>query len=545
MEGHLPNARRDNRVLPLLQAMFAQDAPGISDGHLLRRFLDQRDERAFAVLVRRHGSMVLGVCRRILGNHADAEDACQAAFMVLVRKAPSLTGRRFIGDWLHGVARRTSLKARSAAARRRAVEPAMARSEAQGEQPRNDWLPRLDEEIARLPEKYRLPLVLCDLQGKTRQQASQQLDWPEGTVAGRLVRARALLAKRLLRGEAFFGDSGTAKAAMPVGLVQSTIEAAAWAVRGKTLAQGAFSHSALVIAQGVMRTMFWNKVKFAGLAIVTMVAIAGVGERAVQLLPVGAHEQDVQTIATQHQPANVQKLRETTQPDQPDDKKALLKLINELVMAGKLQWDARIDDYHKGSTTVDFVLITSRELLKAELMQAAKKTDGSAIAVYQAHLDRMLDVERIAKAKYDAGQVTASGYFLVVYARIEGKIWLEEARHTTSGIENKSKKGEQAKIESSRLQLEARWREFLAGKTTADFVVGAAQNLLESELVSVDTNQAKIAVLDKHLRLAFERWKTAKGEFESGRIADLPFAQFRQQYEDIRTRRLAELRDKE
>jgi RNA polymerase sigma factor (sigma-70 family) len=153
--------------------MFAHDAEGISDGQLLRRFLNDRDERAFAVLVRRHGSMVLGVCRRILGNHADAEDACQAALLVLVRKAPSLSRRELIGDWLHGVARRTALKSRSAAARRRALEPAMARPEAQGEQNRNDWLARLDKEIARLPEKYRLPIILCDLEGKTRQQTSK------------------------------------------------------------------------------------------------------------------------------------------------------------------------------------------------------------------------------------------------------------------------------------------------------------------------------------------------------------------------------------
>ena len=114
----------------------------------------------------------------------------------LVRKAASLTSRPVLGDWLHGVARHAALKARGAAARRRAKELASAQAAAQHAAARNDWLPLLDEELSRLPEKYRLPVVLCDLEGRTRKEASAQLGWPEGTVAGRLARGRALLATR-------------------------------------------------------------------------------------------------------------------------------------------------------------------------------------------------------------------------------------------------------------------------------------------------------------------------------------------------------------
>ncbi|HEV3436464.1 MAG TPA: sigma-70 family RNA polymerase sigma factor [Gemmata sp.] len=173
--------------------------PDATDGSLLEQFLSNRDESAFAALVDRHGPMILGVCRRILGGGPESEDAFQATFLVLVRKAPELIVRSVLGDWLHGVARRVALKARAAVARRRAREVAASRPEAPQAEPRNDWLPLLDEELSRLPEKYRLPVVLCDLQGQTRADAARHLEWPEGTVAARLFRGRALLAKRLLR----------------------------------------------------------------------------------------------------------------------------------------------------------------------------------------------------------------------------------------------------------------------------------------------------------------------------------------------------------
>src|SRR5436305_15255081 len=159
-----------------------------TDAELLGRFAARRDEAAFAALLRRHGPMVLGACRRVLGNHADAEDAFQATFLVLVKKAASLTRRAALGGWLHGVARRTALCARRAGARRRAKEQARARPDAQGEAVQDDWLPLLDEEVGRLPEHYRLPIVLCDLEGKTRKEAAARLGWPPGTVAGRLAR---------------------------------------------------------------------------------------------------------------------------------------------------------------------------------------------------------------------------------------------------------------------------------------------------------------------------------------------------------------------
>src|ERR1700704_4625880 len=227
----------------VLQHIRSAAAPGDgpTDGELLARFVERRDENAFAALVGRHGPMVLGVCRRILGNDADSEDAFQATFLVLVRKAPSLTARAILGDWLHGVARYTALKAKAAAVHRRAKEQVMARPDATAEEVRNDWLPLLDEELARLPEKYRLPIVLCDLEGKTRHEAAEQLGWPEGTVAGRLARARTMLAKALARhGVVFSGGAlavaisqNAASACVPGALVFSTVKAASMSAAGK------------------------------------------------------------------------------------------------------------------------------------------------------------------------------------------------------------------------------------------------------------------------------------------------------------------------
>ena len=139
----------------------------------------------------------------------------------------------------------------------------------------NDWLPRLDEELSRLPRTYRAVIVACDLEGKTRQQAARQLSLPEGTVASRLARARALLAKRLLRGaqviSATVVTGSAAKAALPAELVHSTIQAAALVAAGNRTAEGVLSAAALTLAKGVMQAMFWNKVKIAGVLLVAAV----------------------------------------------------------------------------------------------------------------------------------------------------------------------------------------------------------------------------------------------------------------------------------
>lgn len=268
----------------LRQTLLRQDGAGLTDGQLLRSFLHQRNEAAFEALVRRHGPMVRGVCRRILRNAHDADDAFQAAFLVLLRKASALELREVLGDWLHGVAYRTALKARTSEARRRMKEKQAPRREAIVEQEDSpDWLPLLDQEIGRLPEKYRLPVVLCDLQGRTRKEAAQQLGWPEGTLSGRLSRARAMLARRLTRrgvtlsaGAVTMGLASEASARLPFSLVGSTCKAAMGFAVGS--AAGVVPVHIAALTEGVVKAMFLSKLKnvFA-LGMVALVLTSGVG----------------------------------------------------------------------------------------------------------------------------------------------------------------------------------------------------------------------------------------------------------------------------
>ena len=172
----------------------------MTDPDLLRRFLENREEAAFAALVERHGPMVLGVCRHLVTNAADADDAFQATFLVLVRRASSIRKPQLLGNWLYGVAHRVAARARLQAARRRDRErPEVEMMATDPSREASEWNPVLHEELNHLPEKYRAPMVLCYLQGKTNQEAAQLLSWPVGTVKGRLTRARELLKKRLTR----------------------------------------------------------------------------------------------------------------------------------------------------------------------------------------------------------------------------------------------------------------------------------------------------------------------------------------------------------
>ena len=152
------------------------------------------------VLVHRHGAMVLGVCRRMLGNSSDADDAFQATFLLLVRKAGSLAHPEQVAGWLHAVALRVARKARAQRTRRHSREVAVV--DLAAPIPADDGRELravLDEELDRLPDKYRLPIVLCELEGRTLEEAAQLLGWPKGTVAGRLSRGRDLLRQRLSR----------------------------------------------------------------------------------------------------------------------------------------------------------------------------------------------------------------------------------------------------------------------------------------------------------------------------------------------------------
>lgn len=244
------------------------DLASQTDNELLKRFLANRDENAFEALVRRHGPMVLALCRRILRDPQDAEDAFQAAFLVLVRKAASIAKPELLGNWLYGVASRTARAARAAAQKRRVKEAeAVPREQPAQESPWQELQPFLDRELNRLPAKYRIPLVLCHLEEKSRQEAARALGLPEGTLSSRLARGRALLAQRLMRwcpsvaGEVFL--AGLSKQAMAAPLVQATTKAGMSVLAGQPINTGLVSAQVALLSQGVLRSMFMTKLKIA------------------------------------------------------------------------------------------------------------------------------------------------------------------------------------------------------------------------------------------------------------------------------------------
>ncbi len=177
----------------LRRAKLLQDAGQLTDGQLLENFLGHQGGTALEVLVRRHGPMVWGVCRRVLRNHQDAEDAFQAAFLVLVRKAASITPREMVGNWLYGVAQQSALKARATRAKRRTRErqvidmPDPATKEPEFS---DELFAVLDEELSRLPDKYRVAIVLCDLEEKDAERSRPAARCAGGN-AGRTGGARA------------------------------------------------------------------------------------------------------------------------------------------------------------------------------------------------------------------------------------------------------------------------------------------------------------------------------------------------------------------
>jgi RNA polymerase sigma factor (sigma-70 family) len=264
-------ATRTGGVLDRLRkAALARDGCGLSDGQLLERYVAGRDEAAFEALVRRHGPMVWGVARRVAGNGPDAEDAFQATFLVLVRKAASLRSRELVGNWLYGVAYRTALKARTAAARRRARErqvEEMPHPEVGPDEAWSDLQPLLDRELERLPDKYRVPLVLCELEGRGRKEVARLLRLPEGTLSSRLATARRMLAARLTRRGLTLSAAAlaaalsrqAASAGVPRALVVSTVRVATTAAR--RLAAGAVPAGVFALTDGVMKGMLMRKLK--------------------------------------------------------------------------------------------------------------------------------------------------------------------------------------------------------------------------------------------------------------------------------------------
>jgi RNA polymerase sigma factor (sigma-70 family) len=256
---------------------------GLSDARLLERYVSERDDLAFQALVQRHGPMVMAVCRCLLDDPNDADDAFQAAFLLLARKARSIWINGSVGGWLHRVAWRIALQVKSDAARRRRQERRAA--ELAGARTAfgpawDDAAMVLHQEIDRLPERYRKPIILCYLEDMTYQQAARSLHWSEGTTRGRLARGKELLRNRLTRRGVTLavvalgaGSAARAGSAVPAGLLQSTTLAAHYTALGETAAAGTISTSAATLIERALRTMMIARLKMAAMAALFVAAV--------------------------------------------------------------------------------------------------------------------------------------------------------------------------------------------------------------------------------------------------------------------------------
>ena len=409
-----------------LHALFTVGAVGgLTDGQLLERSLSPDREAAglaFAALVERHGSMVVRVCSTILRDQNDIEDAFQATFLVLMHRAGSIRKRDSAASWLHGVARRVACCARAAGARRRvherrSIDLARRSSDSAGW----DDLPEIiHEELSRLPNRYRVPIVLCDLEGLTEGQAAVSLGWPIGTVRSRLARGRDHLRGRLTRrgmapsvgivGTVRF--AGGSQAAVAAELANSTIRAAM-----RVAAGGLAPPSIATLVQGVLKMMMLSRLKIAAaLALILAMTSAGAivaAERARTDRPATA-EGSVAGVGLRSQPEAEGVRRK------------------DLLDAARESYEMGIKDILNGRVTdVEVIYRWSRRWMDAQ--HAVNKTGVERAAAALAHLNRMKDLEKVVaqSVKLNIGEENrflSSSVAAARYYRVEAEGLLSESR---------------------------------------------------------------------------------------------------------------------
>jgi RNA polymerase sigma factor (sigma-70 family) len=408
---------------PGLDRIFrGETVSGLSEWQLLERYLERRDEVAFEALVARHGPMVLAVCRRMLVDQSDVDDAFQATFLVLVRRARQLGPRDAIGPWLHGVAARVAMRARSEAARRRRTVPL------------GDEIPAsigawalvdrelgevLDQELSKLPSKYRSPIVLCYMEGRTHEEAARQLEWPLGTVKGRLSRARDMLRSRLARRG--LAPSTTAltlvlardsRAALHRELIDRTVNASLKLAMGHATTQ-VVSASIASLVEGVLNAMLLSKLKWAGaLLLVSGLALTGAAvsarqdSKALANDPTAASNRPTTRAALATEPNSSERSVEPAGPEllaSNDRYPRVADLRSQLVSTARAEWAAALKDLTKANGGLERAYQAARRLKNAEELKSDASPDKTALA--QTHFRRIREIARVQHEKPSASEV--------------------------------------------------------------------------------------------------------------------------------------------
>jgi RNA polymerase sigma factor (sigma-70 family) len=433
--------RYDRLASPVIARIFrGESVSGLSEWQLLERYLERRDEVAFEALVARHGPMVLGVCRRMLPDNMEVEDAFQATFLVLVRRARQLGPRDAIGPWLYGVAARVAMRARSEAARRRRLErlaPEAAAEPGDRQVINHELGAVLDDELSRLPSKYRSAIVLCYLQGQTHEEAARLLQWPIGTVKGRLARARDLLRARLIRRGLTLSISTLmlalcrdSRAALHRELLDRTVKTSLELAIGQATAQ-VVSASIASLVEGVLTSMFMNTLKWSGLAVtVSGLVLTGAvvmarqdGKPQHEAAP-SARDAYAKTASVKTAPADAIPAKAAAVTgvagELTDDR--LPDLRRQLVKAAQSDWSAAIKEFMRTSGSLEPAYQASKRLMEAQ--DADRKVPLDELTAVRAHSDRIKELARVAHTHPSSTGVQSSQ--LKVYAA-EVELRLAEA----------------------------------------------------------------------------------------------------------------------
>ena len=287
----MPTVEQSGLVETIQWLFESGTTASLPEKELLDRFLARGDESAFEAIVNRHGRMVLGVCRHVLSDEHDVEDAFQATFLILVKKAKSIRNRDVLGSWLYGVARRVAVRARADSKRRRSREQ-IGLDQIDVPDDRDDGIEShefraiLDRELDSLPVRFRTPLILCDIEGQTHEQAAIELRCPVGTVKSRLARGRERLRSRLVRrGLAMSVLAHDPLSAVSVKLLSQTVRAATDLVTPGALTAGSVTGGTALLTAGMIRTMAMTKLKIAMIASVATGLLGVVGLTAARLIP--------------------------------------------------------------------------------------------------------------------------------------------------------------------------------------------------------------------------------------------------------------------
>jgi RNA polymerase sigma factor (sigma-70 family) len=555
----------DRRLQTLWTVGIAGDA---DDRTLLSRYALSRDdgsEEAFRVLVERHGPMVLRVCRQVIGDLQAAEEATQAVFLILARKAGSIRVEGTVAPWLHGVARRVAAKAKGRAAARRRAETRAAAVAASLRDADGDKGPGVEDwevihqEVDRLPEKYRTPVVLCYLQGQTYEQAARRIGCPVGTVRVRLSRARERLQSRLTRrglgpgpvaavGWFANGTGGglptisTAVADwVPVGAsrIEATVGAARALGTSRAGMAGMVPASVFELYEGGVRAMMINRWMTAA---AWLLAAGMMGAGVIGFAGVGAGGQEKAAPPGDRRPAAEATRRKASEPPIDfDSPETLRKQTERRVNAARQRIDAQRAYYEEGRITIGRFIDASRKLMLAEI--AANSSREQRVAAIKAHWDRIAEVQRREQDELEKGKGNVADLSEAVVAyenaafdyisarQSQGSADAETLKRRVEALEKQVDpnspetlhKQTERRVNAARQRIAAQRAYYREGRITIDRYIDASEQLMRAEMAASTTKDERLAAAKANMARIEEILELEQAELEKGQgtVADV------------------------